>query len=164
MRLPGGYGRSRFPWYLAAAAAAAGARWFVIGVAPGRQGLAEWSPALHEGGGGGFDVVSGMHAGLAAVPALARAAAARGVRLLDVRHSDRTFARRRAAHAARAASSDGGRPTVRWRRCTALALTAALRALGITATSRATRQTSIMIAGRTVTIDAVSQASSRAAE
>ena len=156
MRLPGGTVDLGLPWYSPAAAAAAGARSFVIGVAPVGGGIPpEWWPALHEAVAAGLDVVSGMHTGLAAVPALAEAAAARGVRLLDVRHSDRTFAAASGARRPGRRLLTVGTDCALGKKYTALALTAALRALGITATFRATGQTGIMIAGGGVAIDAV---------
>src|SRR5258707_14028505 len=51
-----------------------------------------WRPALLEAVGAGLDIVSGMHTRLACVAGLAEAAQRRACRLLDVRHSDRTFA------------------------------------------------------------------------
>ena len=156
MRLPGGTVDLGLPWYTPTAAAAAGARSLVIGVAPvGGSIPPEWWPALHEAVAAGLDVVSGMHTRLAAVPALAEAAAARGVRLLDVRHSDRTFAAASGARRPGRRLLTVGTDCALGKKYTALALTAALRALGITATFRATGQTGIMIAGGGVAIDAV---------
>src|SRR4029077_13291429 len=109
----------------------------------------------HEAVAAGLDVVSGMHTRLGAGPALAEAAGARGVRLLDVRHSDRTFAAASGARRPGRRLLTVGTDCALGKKYTALALTAALRALGITATFRATGQTGIMIAGGGVAIDAV---------
>src|SRR5215472_12199152 len=92
MALPGCKVDLGLPWLTPAAAFAAGARSFVIGVAPvGGAIPAEWWPALAAAAAAGLDIVSGMHTRLAAVPGLAEAAQRHGTRLMDVRHSDRTF-------------------------------------------------------------------------
>lgn len=156
MALPGCTVDLGLPWYTPAAAAAAGARSFVIGVAPVGGGIPqEWWAPLGAAVAAALDVVSGMHTRLAAVPGLAKAAAARGVRLLDVRHSGRTFAAASGARRPGRRVLTVGTDCALGKKYTALALTAALRALGIAATFRATGQTGIMIAGGGVAIDAV---------
>ena len=58
----------------------------VIGVANSRRlHRANWLPALVEALEAGLDIVSGMHARLAAIPLLARAARRLSRRLIDVR-------------------------------------------------------------------------------
>jgi len=156
MRLPGGTVDLGLPWYSPSEAQAAGARSFVIGVAPVGGGIPpEWWPPLREAAGAGLDIVSGMHMRLASVPGLADAAGARGVRLLDVRHSDRSFSAATGARRAGRRVLTVGTDCALGKKYTALALTGALRALGIAATFRATGQTGIMIAGGGVAIDAV---------
>jgi uncharacterized NAD-dependent epimerase/dehydratase family protein len=156
MRLPGCTVDLGLPGYTPAQAFGAGARSLVIGVAPvGGEIPRDWWPALLEAVAAGLDVVSGMHTRLASVPGLAEAAVARGVRLLDVRHSDRKFpagtGERRPGRRVLTVGTD----CALGKKYTALALTAALRASGIAATFRATGQTGIMIAGAGVAIDAV---------
>jgi uncharacterized NAD-dependent epimerase/dehydratase family protein len=156
MRLPAGTVDLGLPWYDPAQGFAAGARSLVIGVAPvGGAIPQEWWPSLREAVAAGLDIVSGMHTRLAAVPGLADAAAARGVRLLDVRHSERRFDAASGARRPGRRLLTVGTDCALGKKYTALAITRALRALGVAATFRATGQTGIMIAGSGVAIDAV---------
>jgi uncharacterized NAD-dependent epimerase/dehydratase family protein len=139
-----------------AAAAAAGARSMVIGIAPvGGAIPPAWWPALLDAVEAGLDVVSGMHTRLRSVPGLAAAADARGRALHDVRHTDRVF------QAATGVKRTGRRVLTVGTDCalgkkyTALALCAELLRRGLAATFRATGQTGILIAGSGVAIDAV---------
>jgi uncharacterized NAD-dependent epimerase/dehydratase family protein len=139
-----------------AAAAAQGAGSLVIGVAPVGGRIPEgWLPDLVDALAHGLDLVSGMHTRLTTFPALVEAAAARGVRLLDVRHADRAFSaatgRRRTGRRLATVGTD----CALGKKYTALALTRALAARGVDATFRATGQTGIMIAGEGIAIDAV---------
>jgi uncharacterized NAD-dependent epimerase/dehydratase family protein len=144
------------PWYKPAEAFAAGARSFVIGVAPAGGAIPmEWRPALLDAVAVGLDIVSGMHTRLASVPGLAEAAERRGCPLLDVRHSDRTFAVASGVRRPGRRVLTVGTDCALGKKYTALALTSALRARGIAATFRATGQTGIMIAGAGIAIDAV---------
>jgi uncharacterized NAD-dependent epimerase/dehydratase family protein len=156
MRLSGGTVDLGLPWYGPAEGYAAGARSFVIGVAPVGGGIPEeWWPALRAAAEAGLDVVSGMHVRLASVPGLRETAAARGVHLLDVRHSDRSFSAATGMRRPGRRVLTVGTDCALGKKYTALALTRALRALGIAATFRATGQTGIMIAGGGIAIDAV---------
>jgi uncharacterized NAD-dependent epimerase/dehydratase family protein len=156
MRLSGGTVDLGLPWYGPAEGYAAGARSFVIGVAPVGGGIPEeWWPALRAAAEAGLDVVSGMHVRLASVPGLRETAAARGVQLLDVRHSDRSFSAATGMRRPGRRVLTVGTDCALGKKYTALALTRALRALGIAATFRATGQTGIMIAGGGIAIDAV---------
>ena len=144
------------PRHTPAAAAAAGARSLVIGVAPvGGAIPPAWWPALLDAVAAGLDVVSGMHTRLAAVPGLAEAARARGVRLVDVRHAERSFGAGTGIKRSGRRVLTVGTDCALGKKYTALALTRALQAAGRPATFRATGQTGIMIAGRGVAIDAV---------
>jgi uncharacterized NAD-dependent epimerase/dehydratase family protein len=156
MGLPGCRIDLGLPWYTPAEAHAAGARSLVIGVAPVGGGIPpQWWPALLEAAAAGLDVVSGMHTRLAAVPGLQEAAQRRGCRLLDVRHSGQQFEAASGARRPGRRVLTVGTDCALGKKYTALALTAALRTLGIAATFRATGQTGIMIAGAGVAIDAV---------
>ena len=156
MRLAGGTVDLGLPWYGPAEAYAAGARSFVIGVAPVGGGIPEaWWPALRAAAEAGLDIVSGMHVRLAAVPGLREAAVARSVRLLDVRHSDRSFSAGTGTRRPGRRVLTVGTDCALGKKYTALALARALRVLGVAATFRATGQTGIMIAGGGVAIDAV---------
>jgi len=156
MRLPDCGVDLGLPSYLPREAFAAGARSFVIGVAPVGGGIPEeWWEPLRQAAAAGLDIVSGMHTQLAAVPGLTAAAQAGGSRLLDVRHSGRMFAAATGKKRSGRRVLTVGTDCALGKKYTALALTSALRARGIAATFRATGQTGIMIAGEGVAIDAV---------
>jgi len=156
MSLPGCAVDLGLRWYNPAEAFAAGARSLVIGVAPvGGAIPMEWRGPLLDAVAAGLDIVSGMHTRLASVPGLAKAAQLRDSRLLDVRHSDRSFAAASGVRRPGRRVLTVGTDCALGKKYTALALTAALRGRGIAATFRATGQTGIMIAGAGVAIDAV---------
>ena len=139
-----------------AEAGAKGAGSIVIGIASvGGVLPPEWVPDLLAAIEAGLDVVSGMHTRLTSFPALVAAAERKGVRLLDVRHSDQTFpagsGRKRTGKRAATVGTD----CALGKKYTALAITRALKARGVKATFRATGQTGVMIAGEGVAIDAV---------
>jgi uncharacterized NAD-dependent epimerase/dehydratase family protein len=139
-----------------AEAAARGAGSIVVGIAPTGGVLPEhWQPDLEAALDAGLDVVSGLHTRLSTLPRLVRAAERRGVRLIDVRHSDRSFAvasgRKRTGKRVLTVGTD----CALGKKYTALALTRALGARGVAATFRATGQTGLMIAGSGVALDAV---------
>jgi uncharacterized NAD-dependent epimerase/dehydratase family protein len=137
------------------AAARAGARSLVIGVAPvGGQIPPDWEPALHAAIAAGLDVVSGMHRPLEAVPGLEEAARKRGVALVNVRLPRQSFpvatGRRRSGKRLLTVGTD----CALGKKYTALALTEAMRARGIATDFRATGQTGILIAGGGIALDA----------
>jgi len=139
-----------------AAAAARGAGSLVVGVAPFGGTLAEhWLPDLEAALLAGLDVVSGMHTRLDTFPRLASAAATRGVRLVDVRHTGGRYpvatGRKRTGKRALTVGTD----CALGKKYTALALARALNERGTPATFRATGQTGIMIAGSGIALDAV---------
>lgn len=138
------------------AAAARGAGSLVIGVAPMGGALAEqWVPDIEAALTAGLDVVSGMHTRLDMIPRLAAAAAKRGVRLVDVRHTGGRYAvatgRKRSGKRVLTVGTD----CALGKKYTALALARALNARGTPSTFRATGQTGIMIAGTGIPIDTV---------
>lgn len=138
------------------AAAKLGAGSLVIGIASVGGALPlQWLPDLEAAIHAGLDIVSGMHTRLTSFPSLVRAAQQYGVQLVDVRHSDLTFAcatgRKRTGKRVATVGTD----CALGKKYTALALTNALRAHGANATFRATGQTGIMIAGEGIAIDAV---------
>lgn len=137
-------------------AADRGAGSIVVGVAPvGGVLPSHWVGELIAAADAGLDIVSGLHTRLTSIPSLVQAAARRGVRLVDVRHSDTVFA------AATGRSRSGKRVLTVGTDCalgkkyTALALTNALQSRGVAATFRATGQTGVMISGAGIAIDAV---------
>lgn len=138
-----------------AQAAARGAGSIVIGVAPtGGQLPEHWQDDLEAALEAGLDVVSGLHTRLNTLPRLRAAASRRDLRLIDVRHPTRDFpvasGRKRSGKRVLTVGTD----CALGKKYTALALTRALAALGLSATFRATGQTGILIAGSGIAIDA----------
>ena len=134
----------------------AGARALVIGVANQGGIIAEsWVGALLEALEAGLDIVSGMHARLASVPALAAAAERTGRRLIDVRTPPPGIpigtGRKRSGKRLLTVGTD----CALGKKYTALALHRAFVARGIDAEFRASGQTGIMIAGGGIPMDAV---------
>ncbi len=139
-----------------AQAAVQGAGSLVVGVAPTGGTLPEsWVPDLEAALDAGLDVVSGMHTRLTSFPSLVFKAAARGVRLVDVRHSAAAYpvasGRKRSGRRVLTVGTD----CALGKKYTALSLTHALHSIGRAATFRATGQTGLMIAGSGIAIDAV---------
>ena len=137
-------------------AAAKGAGSIVIGVAPtGGQLPDRWIDDLEAALRAGLDVVSGLHTRLTSFPRLVAAAAAHGVRLVDVRHANGTHpvgsGRKRTGKRVLTVGTD----CALGKKYTALALTKALQAHGAPATFRATGQTGVMIAGSGIAVDAL---------
>lgn len=156
LRLPGCKADLGLADTTVAAAAAAGAKTLVVGVA-NRGGLISdsWQATLLQALDCGLDLAAGLHNRLADVPALARRARERGRRLFDVRQPDRDFA------VATGLPRSGRRCLAVGTDCsvgkmfTALALEREARRRGIAADFRATGQTGILIAGAGVSVDAV---------
>ena len=139
-----------------AEAGAKGAGSIVIGIASvGGVLPPEWVPDLLAAIEAGLDVVSGMHTRLTSFPVLVAAAERKGVRLIDVRHSDQTFPAGSGRKRTGMRVATVGTDCALGKKYTALAITRALHARGVEATFRATGQTGVMIAGSGVAIDAV---------
>ncbi|WP_428310730.1 DUF1611 domain-containing protein [Hydrocarboniphaga sp.] len=139
-----------------AQAAEKGAGSLLIGIAPiGGQVAASWIPSLFAGIEAGLDIVSGLHSPLSNIPGLADAAAARGVRLIDVRKPPENLpvgsGRKRSGLRLLTVGTD----CALGKKYTALALTRALQTKGIAADFRASGQTGIMIAGSGIPLDSV---------
>jgi uncharacterized NAD-dependent epimerase/dehydratase family protein len=137
-------------------AAARGAGSIVVGIAPTGGSLPpHWVAELAVAAEAGLDVVSGLHTRLTSFTDLVRAAAQRGVRLIDVRHSDRNYGaasgRKRAGKRVLTVGTD----CALGKKYTALALAMSLQRRGAAASFRATGQTGIMISGEGIAIDAV---------
>jgi len=137
-------------------AAAQGAGSLLIGIAPvGGRISPSWIPCLLAGIEAGLDIVSGMHGSLADIPALAAAAQAHGVRLVDVRRPPANLptgsGRKRSGRRLLTVGTD----CALGKKYTALALTKALLASGVDADFRASGQTGILIAGSGIPMDAV---------
>lgn len=144
------------PFLPPADAVSRGARSLVIGVAPpGGCIAAAWIDPLCQALEAGLDLVSGMHHGLAGVPALRATAARFGRQLIDVRvpppHIPTATGRKRTGKRLLTVGTD----CALGKKYTALVLTRAFAARGIDATFRATGQTGILISGSGIPIDAV---------
>jgi uncharacterized NAD-dependent epimerase/dehydratase family protein len=156
LRLPGCKADLGLPEMSVEAAAAAGAKTLVVGVA-NRGGVINenWIPVLAGALERGLDLASGLHVRLAAVPALRAAAERLGRTIADVRHPTREFevasGKRRSGKRLLTVGTDCSIGKM----FTALALEREMRRRGMKADFRATGQTGILIAGEGVSIDAV---------
>jgi uncharacterized NAD-dependent epimerase/dehydratase family protein len=137
-------------------AAARGAGSIVVGIAPTGGALPRhWIAELVAAAEAGLDVVSGLHSRLTSFPELVESASRRGVRLIDVRHNDKTYGaasgRKRSGKRVLTVGTD----CALGKKYTALALAKNLAARGVAASFRATGQTGIMICGEGIAIDAI---------
>ena len=135
---------------------AAGARSLVIGVAtPGGAIPEAWLPVLIEALEAGLDLVGGMHAKLNDIAPLRAAATRLNRRLIDVRTPPANIpvgsGKKRAGKRLLTVGTD----CALGKKYTALALTRAFTARGVSADFRASGQTGIMIAGGGMPMDAV---------
>jgi uncharacterized NAD-dependent epimerase/dehydratase family protein len=138
------------------AAARAGAGSLVIGVAPvGGQIPTEWAPALLSAVEAGLDVVSGMHSPLESVPGLADAARRRRVSLINVRLPRQNYPTATGERRSGKRLLTVGTDCALGKKYTALAISEAMRARGVSVDFRATGQTGILIAGGGIAIDAI---------
>jgi D-glutamate N-acetyltransferase len=134
----------------------AGARALVIGVANSGGFIADsWVPALVEALEAGLDIVSGMHARLCNVSALAATADRLGRRLVDIRTPPANIPVANGLKRSGKRLLTVGTDCALGKKYTALSLARALKARGIEADFRATGQTGIMIAGGGIPMDAV---------
>lgn len=139
-----------------AQARAAGARALVIGVANQGGVIApSWVASLVEALEAGLDLISGMHARLGDVPALAAAATRCGRRLIDIRTPPANLPIGNGIKRSGKRLLTVGTDCALGKKYTALALARAFVARGVDATFRATGQTGIMIAGGGIPMDAV---------
>lgn len=140
-----------------AAAAAAGARLLIVGLAnDGGRIAPAWIPTLTAALEAGMDLAGGLHQRLQDIPALASTATRLQRRLYDVRHPQPgqcpiATGRRRSGRRLLTVGTD----CVVGKMFTSLAIERELQARGRSATFRATGQTGIFIAGSGVSIDAV---------
>jgi uncharacterized NAD-dependent epimerase/dehydratase family protein len=155
-RLPGCKADLKLPDMSVEAAAAAGAKTLVVGVANRGGVVAEsWIPVLTRALERGLDLAAGMHRRLADVPAIRAAAERLGRTISDVRHPTQEF------HVGSGEPRSGKRLLTVGTDCsigkmfTALALERELRRRGVKSDFRATGQTGILIAGDGVSVDAV---------
>jgi uncharacterized NAD-dependent epimerase/dehydratase family protein len=156
LRLPGAHADLGLPDLSVAAAAAAGARTMVIGVANRGGTIAPaWQAVMLQALEAGLDLASGLHQRLDADPVIAAAAARLGRRLIDVRHPERQFrvgdGRPRTGRRLLTVGTDCSVGKM----FTSLAIERELKQRAIAADFRATGQTGILIAGAGVPVDAV---------
>lgn len=155
--LPGCTVDLKLPSVSPAAAAAAGARLLIVGVANfGGKIADDWIPTLVEALEAGLDIASGLHHRLNDIPALTEAAAKHGRRLFDVRHprADQTPIATGDKRSGKRLLTVGTDCAV-GKMFASLAIERELRKRGVAADFRATGQTGIFIAGRGVSVDAV---------
>ncbi|QPH52786.1 N-acetyltransferase DgcN [Pontivivens ytuae] len=156
LRLPGCNADMKLPDMDIAAAAAAGAKTLVIGVA-NRGGVISpaWMQVLEEALAHGMDIASGLHTLLRDQPALVTVAQKHGRTLHDVRVPTVAYpianGEKRAGKRCLAVGTDCSVGKM----YTALAMEREMRAREMKATFRATGQTGILITGDGVPLDAV---------
>ncbi len=156
LRLPGCAADVGLPDLGMAAAAAAGARTLVVGVAPMGGGIADaWVPALLAALEAGLDLAAGLHQKLADHPVIAARAAALGRALHDVRHMRGPVAAATGARRSGRRVLTVGTDCALGKKYTALVLARTLAARGHAVDFRATGQTGILIAGSGIAVDAV---------
>ena len=154
--LPGARVTAGLPVLTPEAAYAAGARALVIGVANiGGVVNASWIDALVRSLHAGLDIVNGMHATLASIPAVADAARAFGRRLVDVRVPPTNIPIATGSKRTGRRLLTVGTDCALGKKYTALALARAFSASGIEVDFRATGQTGIMISGAGLPMDSV---------
>lgn len=138
------------------AAAKAGAKTLVIGIAPpGGQLPESWHPTLLEALQAGLDLAAGLHRKLRDIPELAEAAQKLGRRIHDVRHSDTRFPVGTGKPRSGRRLLTVGTDCALGKKYTALAISKELTARGHRCDFRATGQTGILISGGGIAVDAV---------
>ncbi|MEE8077943.1 MAG: N-acetyltransferase DgcN [Pseudomonadales bacterium] len=156
LRLPGCHADLGIPDLDVVQAAGQGAKTLVIGtVSPGGVLPDSWSEVIVSAIEQGMDVASGLHTRLSSIPAISEAASRKGVRLFDVRHSDRTFTTGTGELRSGKRLLTVGTDCSVGKKYAALCIERELRARDVDADFRATGQTGIFISGRGVSIDAV---------
>ncbi|MFW5660905.1 MAG: DUF1611 domain-containing protein, partial [Oceanicaulis sp.] len=156
-RLPGANLDLGLPDMTAEAAASAGAKTMIVGVANRGGRISEaWKPYLLAALDAGLDLASGLHMKLADIAEVRETAARLGRKLHDVRHwtgPQLPVGEGRFRPGKRVLMI--GTDCAVGKNFTALAVEAELRRRGIKATFRATGQTGVLIAGEGIAIDAV---------
>lgn len=156
MRLPGCQADLGIPDLTLPEALAKGCRTLVVGVVNAGGVLPDhWVKEIVNAIEAGFDVASGLHVRLGAVPAIAEAATKRGSKLHDVRHSSETFPTGKGTRRVGRRLLTVGTDCSVGKKYTTLALEKGMRARGLDADFRATGQTGVFISGKGVAIDAV---------
>ncbi|GJE60908.1 N-acetyltransferase DgcN [Methylobacterium trifolii] len=156
MRLPGCAADLGIPDLTLEEARVEGCRTLVIGVVNAGGVLPEhWIAEVVAALEAGFDVASGLHVRLGAVPAIAEAAEKHGRQLHDVRHTTETFPTGKGTKRRGRRLLTVGTDCSVGKKYTVLALERGMRERGLDADFCATGQTGVFISGRGVAIDAV---------
>jgi uncharacterized NAD-dependent epimerase/dehydratase family protein len=138
------------------AAAAAGAKTLVVGVANRGGVISEaWIEVLEQALGLGMDLAAGLHSRLADVPRLVDVARAQGRQLFDVRHPTRSFDVANGIKRPGKRLLTVGTDVSVGKMYTSLAMEREMLARGMKADFRATGQTGILIVGDGISVDAV---------
>ncbi|MFT5087847.1 MAG: putative NAD-dependent epimerase/dehydratase family protein [Candidatus Latescibacterota bacterium] len=134
----------------------AGAQTLIAGVA-NRGGTisALWREILLQAVDLGYDIASGLHTKLSAIPDLAALAAEQGVQLADVRYSEQTFTVGNGLKRTGKRLLTVGTDCSVGKMFTALALEREMKQRSLSCTFRASGQTGIFIAGTGISVDAV---------
>lgn len=156
LRLPGCGVDLGLPDLSPTAAAKAGAKTIVIGIAPPGGNLPPtWIPLLLKALEAGLDVASGLHTRLNEIPELVETARRHECRLFDVRHPPRTFTVGKGIKRSGKRLLTVGTDCAVGKKYAALAIHAEFERRGLPATFRATGQTGILIGGGGVAVDAI---------
>ena len=138
------------------AAAAAGAKTFVVGLAPVAGSLPDaWIAIFVDALQAGMDVASGLHTRVGQIPRIAEAARQSGNKVFDVREPPADLPCGTGKQRAGRRLLTVGTDCCVGKMFTALAIDAELRRRGKNSTFRATGQTGILIAGSGIAVDAV---------
>jgi len=155
-QLPGCKADLGLPDMTIAEAVAAGCRTLVIGVANRGGVIPEtWIPTLVGALEAGMDIAAGLHQRVVDIEDVARAAAANGRQLFDVRHPTQTFSVGSGVRRSGKRLLTVGTDCSVGKMYAALAIAHELRSRHVKADFRATGQTGIFIAGDGVSVDAV---------
>ena len=155
-RLPGCRADAGLPDMTPAEAAAAGAKSFIVGVAPiGGQIPPSWIEILETAARCGMDIVSGLHVKLTELPTLVSVARQSHVRLVDIRIPPTYLPVGTGVKRTGRRLLTVGTDCAVGKKYTALAIEREMSRRGWHADFRATGQTGIMIAGVGIPIDAV---------
>ncbi|WP_027858581.1 N-acetyltransferase DgcN [Marinobacterium jannaschii] len=156
MRLPGAKADLGLTEMSVQQAAAAGAKTFILGLAPAGGSLpAEWLPILIEAMEAGMDIASGLHIRLNAIRDLVAVAERTGQRLIDVREPQVEMVCGNGLPRSGKRLLAVGSDCCVGKMFSTLAIHQEMQRRGINATFRATGQTGILIEGSGVPVDAV---------
>ncbi len=144
------------PDMTAGEAVEAGCRTMLVGVANAGGFIPDhWSATIIEALEAGLDVMAGMHARLADIPAVADAARHHGRTLHDVRHATREFSVGKGSRRSGRRLLTVGTDSSLGKMFTSLAVEREMHDRGMKATFRATGQSGIFISGTGIAVDAV---------